>query len=60
MSEIGRNLTDPEDGILKGKRCLIQDRDPLFTAEFLSLLAEAGVASVKLPPRSPDMNAHAC
>ena len=53
-------MTDPEDGILKGKRCLIQDRDPLFTAEFLSLLAEAGVASVKLPPRSPDMNAHAC
>jgi len=29
----------------------------LFTAEFLSLLAEAGVASVKLPPRSPNLNA---
>ena len=32
---------------------------PLFTAEFLSLLAEVGVASVKLPPRSPNLNAHA-
>ena len=31
----------------------------MFTAEFLSLLAEAGVASVKLPPCSPNLNAHA-
>jgi hypothetical protein len=41
------------------KRYLIHDRDPLFTAEFLSLLGEAGVASVKLPPRSPNLNAYA-
>ena len=47
------------DGLLNGKRYLIHDRDPLFTAEFLSTLAEAGVASVKLPPRSPNLNAHA-
>jgi len=40
-------------GLLKGKLYLIHDRDPLLTAEFLSLLGEAGVASVKLPPRSP-------
>ena len=37
----------------------LSDRDPLFTAEFLSLLCEAGVASVKLPPRSPNLNAYA-
>ena len=36
MSQIARNLTDSEDGILIGKRYLIHDRDPLFTAEFLS------------------------
>src|SRR5215467_4519801 len=59
MNQIGRNLTDAVDGLLKGKRYLIHDRDPLFTAEFLSLLGEAGVASVKLPPRSPNLNAHA-
>jgi hypothetical protein len=40
MSQIGRNLTDSVDGLLKGKRYLIHDRDPLFTAEFLELLAE--------------------
>ena len=59
MSQIGRNLTDAVDGILKGKRYLIHDRDPLFTSEFLNMLKEAGVASVKLPPRSPNLNAHA-
>lgn len=31
----------------------------MFTAEFLNLLAGAGVKSVKLPPRSPNRNAHA-
>ena len=59
MSQMGRNLTDPVDGILSGKRYLIQDRDPLFTAEFLRMLADLGVKSVKLPPRSPNLNAHA-
>jgi putative transposase len=59
MSQIGRNLTDAVDGILNGKRYLIHDRDPLFTAEFLSMLADTGVTSVKLPPRSPNLNAYA-
>ena len=59
MSQIGRNLTDAVDGILNDKRYLIHDRDPLFTAEFRSMLADVGVKSVKLPPRSPNLNAHA-
>jgi putative transposase len=59
MSQMGRNVTDAVDGILRGKRYLMHDRDPLFTAEFLHLLATVGVKSVKLPPRSPNLNAHA-
>jgi len=59
MNQIGRNLTDAVDGILKGKRYLIHDRDPLFTSEFLKVLGESGVASVKLPARSPNLNAYA-
>jgi transposase InsO family protein len=59
MSQIGRNLTDAVDGILNGQRYLIHDRDPLFTTEFLSMLEDAGVKSVKLPPRSPNLNAYA-
>src|SRR5918996_223345 len=59
MSQIARNLTDSVDGLLTGKRYLIHDRDPLFTDEFLRTLRDAGVQSVKLPPRSPNLNAHA-
>jgi putative transposase len=49
MCQIGRNVTDAVDGILKGKRYLIHDRDPLFTTEFLNMLTGIGVQSVKLP-----------
>src|SRR5205085_2001955 len=59
MSQIARNLTAADEGILSGKRYLIHDRDPLFTAEFLNMLADAGLKSVKLPPRSPNLNAYA-
>jgi transposase InsO family protein len=50
---------DDVDGFFKGKRYLIHDRDPLFTQEFLSTLADTGIESVKLPPRSPNLNAYA-
>jgi len=59
MSQIARNLTDSVDGLLMGKRYLIHDRDPLFTDEFLRTLKDAGIRSAKLPPRSPNLNAHA-
>jgi len=59
MTQIARNLTDDVDGFFRAKRYLIHDRDPLYTIEFLSMLAEQGIESVKLPPRSPNLNAHA-
>jgi putative transposase len=59
MSQIAPNLTDAAEGFLRGKRYLIHDRDPLFTAEFLETLESSGVKSVKLPPRAPNLNAHA-
>jgi transposase InsO family protein len=59
MDQVARNLCDAGDGFLTGKRYLIHDRDPLFTAEFLGTLAGSGVKSVKLPPRSPNLNPHA-
>jgi transposase InsO family protein len=31
----------------------------LFTTEFVEILKSTGVPSVKLPPRSPNLNAHA-
>src|SRR5205823_3286333 len=59
MSQIARNLTDSVDGLLTGKRYLIHDRDPLFTDELLRTLKDANVESVKLPARSPNLNAYA-
>ena len=57
MSQIARNLTDAERGIVTGKRYLIHDRDPLFNDRLLNMIADAGAESVKLPPRSPNLNA---
>src|SRR5262245_7973689 len=59
MAQIACNITDDVEGFFKGKRYLIHDRDPLYTHEFLSMLADAGIESVKLPPRSPNLNAYA-
>ena len=55
MTQITRNLTDGVEGFFKGKRYLIHDKDPLYTWEFSSILAEVGIESVKLPPLSPSL-----
>ncbi len=59
MKQIARNLTDADDGFLNGARYLIHDRDPLFTEAFREILGSSGVRTVKLPARSPDLNAYA-
>ncbi len=59
MKQIARNLIDCEDGFLNGSRYLIHDRDPLFTKSFRETLGSSGVETVKLPARSPNLNAHA-
>src|SRR6516165_8601806 len=58
-SQVARNLSDAEEGFLTGKRFLIHDRDSLFTTEFVEILKSTGVQSVKLPPPSANLNAHA-
>src|SRR5499433_2858235 len=59
MVQIARNLTDAVDGFFSRKRYLIHDRDPLYTQEFLSIIAGSGIKPVKLPPKSPNLNAYA-
>jgi putative transposase len=59
MAQIARNLTDDIDGFFRGKRYLIHDRDPLYTHDFLRMLADAGIESAKLPPRSPNLHSYA-
>jgi len=58
MQQCARQLTDPFDGFLLGKRYLIHDRDAKFTQAFDALLKTSGVEPVLLPPRSPNLNAH--
>ena len=52
-------LTDAIDGFLRDTRFLIHDRDPLFSASFRATLGAVGVETVKLPARSPNLNAYA-
>jgi transposase InsO family protein len=57
--QVARNLLDTADGFLRSQRYLLIDRDPLFTREFRDLLRSGGVEPVRLPARSPNLNAHA-
>ncbi len=59
MRQIARNLTDPSDGFIQDKRFIIMDRDQKYCDGFRSMLSDAGVEPVRLPPRSPNLNAYA-
>ena len=59
MKQMARNLTDPFDGFLRDNRYLIMDRDPLFSACFRGMLNDSGTKPVRLPARSPNLNAFA-
>ena len=59
MKQMARNLTEVDSGFLNGTRYLIHDRDPLYTESFRNLLEPSGVKTVKLPARSPNLNAYA-
>jgi hypothetical protein len=59
MLQVARNLTDVDHGALNGKSHLIIDRDTKYTAQFRRLIAESKTAAIRLPPRSPNLNAYA-
>ena len=59
MAQVARNLTDATSGFLKDTRHLIVDRDPLYTAHFKEILASGHVELLRLPARSPNLNAYA-
>ncbi|MCA8976121.1 MAG: integrase core domain-containing protein [Planctomycetes bacterium] len=59
MAQVARNLTDPVDGFLRGKRFLILDRDTKFTEQFRRIIEDAGVRLVPTAYQAPDMNAFA-
>jgi len=58
IKTVARELTNSEDGFLKSKKYLIMDRDATFSKSFRACLRREGVKPVRLPPRSPNLNAH--
>ncbi|MCD4826133.1 MAG: integrase core domain-containing protein [Phycisphaerae bacterium] len=59
VKQVARNATDENDGFLRSRRYLIHDRDPLFTEGFRDILEAADVETIRIPPKSPDLNAFA-
>ena len=59
MTQIARNVTMADWGFLTPGQYLIHDRDGKFCPVFRQTIDAAGVKRVVLPPRSPDLNAHA-
>ena len=59
MKQIARNVTMDEWGFLENYRYLIHDRDTKFTDSFRTIIKSNRVEPLKLPARSPNLNAHA-
>ena len=59
MKQIARNVTMDEWGFLGNCRYLIHDRDTKFTDSFRRIIKSSDVEPLKLPARSPNLNAYA-
>lgn len=57
MCQVARNLTAVDVGFLQGFSHLIHDRDGKFMASFQATLEAGGTRSLRLPARSPNLNA---
>jgi transposase InsO family protein len=59
MQQIARNATMDGCGFLENCRYLLHDRDTKYSAAFRAIIESARVKTLPLPPRSPNLNAHA-
>ena len=59
MTQVARNLTMADVGGLANHRSLIHDRDANYCPAFDEAVRDGGVRPVRLPPRSPNLNAYA-
>jgi putative transposase len=59
MKQVARNLSDGLEGLLLGYRYLLHDRATLFSESFRMILRGAGIEPVRLPAKSPNLNAYA-
>jgi len=59
MEQMARNATLEETGFLANKRYLLHDRDSKYCPTFRQLIESEKVKTLALPPKSPNLNAHA-
>jgi len=59
IQQVARNVTAVDEGFLVGKSYLILDRDTIYTQAFRDYLKREGLKLLRLPPRSPNLNAFA-
>jgi hypothetical protein len=59
MTQMARNVVDDTCGGLRQCSYVLHDRDAKFCAAFDDVLASEGIRCLRLPPRSPNLNAFA-
>src|SRR3569833_3154094 len=59
MVQMARNAVDVIDGPLLPVRFILHDRVAKFCVPFRTVLCSAGIEPIRLPPRSPNLNAFA-
>ncbi len=59
MTQVARNITMADIGFVRPGDYLIHDRDGKYCPVFLRTIMDVGVKPLALPPRSPNLNAHA-
>ena len=58
MEQMARNMSLADVGFLNGCRYLLHDRDAKFCMAFAGILEAVGIKVIKLPARSPNLNAN--
>jgi putative transposase len=59
MAQQARNVTLEDWGFLSGCRYVLHDRDAKFCLSFRQTMASGNVQTIRLPARSPNLNAYA-
>src|SRR3954464_2954397 len=57
MTQMARNAVDEPFGAVRRCRYLLHDRDTKFCVAFQDVFASEGIRGLRLPPRSPNLNA---
>ena len=57
MLQLARNECDVDVDVLTDSRMLLIDRDAKYPGDWRQFIEEQGVEVIRLPPKSPNLNA---